>query len=675
MATGQLSGVIQNLRRSAFLHNEDGLTDGQLLDAFLAHADETAFEALVRRHSAMVWGVCLRVLGRSHDAEDAFQAAFLVLVKKADSIRPREMVGNWLYGVAYRTALKARSIANRRRAREKQVVEMPAKEVHDAQIWHDLQPLLDNELNRLADKYRVPVVLCDLEGKSQREAARQLGWPEGTLTTRLTRARQILAKRLTKHGLALSAGALALALSQNAASAAAPVTLVTTTIKAAALFAAGQTATTASVVALTEGVMKAMFLTKVKTVMTIVVAFAFVATGGGLVGHRMLAGQAAQPVTALIVQQEFEDEFTFFQEGGERRPAVNAPSLTGKIVALAADAKSFTIATPPANRGDEPGKQEVKLNDKTKLTFFGVGPDGAKLSEGLTAQVWLAEGSKETAATVNLQGSQATNRTADLTGRVTGVSKDGATLTFVTPGVRREEGKTVEVKIVAKTALTYSSIAKGGTKPAEGYSAAVWFEKGSKDTAAAIAFNGSDGPERGRVAQKISGAGKVVSVAKDGKTITLEMPPQNRGDEVSKVDYKIDDKTQITYQNVGPDGDRLTTGYLARVWLADGSKDTAATIMLADVPRQRHTSVRGTISGIAKDGKSFTLETPATERGGEAKKISITITEHTRVVYMGVGVGGARPTDGYHAEVTLEDGSTSNAHQVIFGASTGGTRR
>src|SRR5262245_57303911 len=120
MATGQLSGVVHHLRRAA-LRPGDDLSDGQLLTRFLAHQDEAAFEALVRRHGPMVLGVCRRVLGNCHDAEDAFQAAFLVLARKAAAVRPRDLVGNWLYGVAYRTALKARAAAARRHAREKQV--------------------------------------------------------------------------------------------------------------------------------------------------------------------------------------------------------------------------------------------------------------------------------------------------------------------------------------------------------------------------------------------------------------------------------------------------------------------------------------------------------------------------------------------------------------------------
>src|SRR5438105_13858568 len=125
MATGPRDGVIRHLRRVAFLRDADAMTDGQLLEGFLAQRDEAAFAALVRRHGPMVLGVCRRVLGNHHDAEDAFQATFLVLARKAASVRSREVVGHWLYGVAYRTALKARSMTARRRAKEQQVKDMP----------------------------------------------------------------------------------------------------------------------------------------------------------------------------------------------------------------------------------------------------------------------------------------------------------------------------------------------------------------------------------------------------------------------------------------------------------------------------------------------------------------------------------------------------------------------
>ena len=242
MATDQMREIVQHLRRAALLQDGAGLTDGQLLGCFIEHRDEAAFATLVKRHGPMVWGVCRRILDNYHDAEDAFQATFLVLVRKAAAIVPREMIANWLYGVAHQTALKARQTAAKRKCREKQVTAMPEPAVSEQDLWHDLQPVLDHELSSLPTKYRVAVVLCDLEGKTRKEAARQLGLPEGTVASRLTRARTMLAKRLARHGLAVSGGALAVVLSQRVASACVPTSVVSSTIKAASLFAAGQTA-------------------------------------------------------------------------------------------------------------------------------------------------------------------------------------------------------------------------------------------------------------------------------------------------------------------------------------------------------------------------------------------------------------------------------------------------
>jgi RNA polymerase sigma factor (sigma-70 family) len=190
----------------------------------------------------MVWGVCCRVLGSGHDAEDAFQATFLVLVRKAGSIAQREKVANWLYGVAHQTALKARATTARRRAREKQVTAMPEPALEQHQLWNDLQPLLDQELSRLPDKYRTVIVLCDLQGKTRKEAARHCHVPEGTVASRLAAARAMLAKRLVRHGLPVSGAVLAALLARSAASAAVPLSVASNTIKASSLFAAGQAA-------------------------------------------------------------------------------------------------------------------------------------------------------------------------------------------------------------------------------------------------------------------------------------------------------------------------------------------------------------------------------------------------------------------------------------------------
>ena len=215
-------------------------SDRELVQRFADGRDEAAFTALVRRHGALVLGVCRRVLRHEQDAEDAFQASFLVLARRAATVRPRELLGNWLYGVAYRTAMKARTMNARRRTREGRAAIKPTAEASTEDGCEELLPLLDEALSRLPDKYRVPVVLCDLEGKSRKEVARQLGLPEGTVGSRLARARAILAQRLTQRGVALSGGALAAVLCQESASAGVPASVVSSTIQAATLFAAGK---------------------------------------------------------------------------------------------------------------------------------------------------------------------------------------------------------------------------------------------------------------------------------------------------------------------------------------------------------------------------------------------------------------------------------------------------
>jgi RNA polymerase sigma factor (sigma-70 family) len=243
----------------------------------------------------MVWGVCRRVLHNHQDAEDAFQATFLVLIRKAASVEPKEMVANWLYGVAHQTALKARATAARRMGREKQVVEIPEPAVEAQDGWQELRPLLDQELSRLPEKYRVPIVLCDLEGKTRKEAARQIGWPEGTVAGRLATARKMLAKRLARYGLPVSSGALAALVPQNGATASVPPSVVSSTIKAASLLAAGQAATagliSVEVAALTRGVLTTMLLTKLRLVFVVLLIGGIAATGTS-VSTRFFGAQA-----------------------------------------------------------------------------------------------------------------------------------------------------------------------------------------------------------------------------------------------------------------------------------------------------------------------------------------------------------------------------------------------
>jgi RNA polymerase sigma factor (sigma-70 family) len=256
------------LFRAVCAQDTEGQSDGQLLGEFVAGQDKVAFAALVRRHGPMVLAVCQRILGNASDAEDAFQATFLVLVRKAAALVSRRVVGDWLHGVARRTALNARRLAARRHVKEQQ---MARPEAQTEEVRNDWLPLLDEALSRLPPKYRLPIVLCDLESRSRREAAQRLGWPEGTVAGRLSRGRSLLAKELARHGLVISSGSLAAALGPSAASAAVPSAMVESTVHVASILAMGtgiaqaaQGAVPAKVVALAEMVVKAMFLTKIK---------------------------------------------------------------------------------------------------------------------------------------------------------------------------------------------------------------------------------------------------------------------------------------------------------------------------------------------------------------------------------------------------------------------------
>jgi RNA polymerase sigma factor (sigma-70 family) len=216
-----------HLFRAVCALDTENQNDGQLLGQFLARQDKAAFAALVRRHGPMVLAVCQRILGNASDAEDAFQATFLVLVRKAAALVSRRVLGDWLHGVARRTALHARRLAALRHVKEQQ---MARPEAQSETVRDDWLPLLDEALSRLPAKYRLPIVLCDLESRSRREVAQRLGWPEGTVAGRLSRGRALLAKQLTRRGLLIWSGSLAAALAPSAASATVPSALVESTV-------------------------------------------------------------------------------------------------------------------------------------------------------------------------------------------------------------------------------------------------------------------------------------------------------------------------------------------------------------------------------------------------------------------------------------------------------------
>jgi RNA polymerase sigma factor (sigma-70 family) len=418
MPISSMTSVIEHLRRVVLLRDGAGLGDGELLGCFIERRDEAALAALVKRHGPMVWGVCRRLLSH-HDAEDAFQATFLVLVRKSASIVPREMVGNWLYGAAHQTALQARRTAARRRAREVQVTQMPDTEAVQQDQWPDVQPLLDQELSRLPDNYRVVIVLCDLEGRTRKEVARQLGVPEGTVAGRLARARAMLAKRLAQRGVTLSGGALEAVLAQNMVSAGVPGSVVSSTISAANLFAAGQTAAVpVKVAALTEGVLKTMLLSKLKNAAALLVVIALI--GLGAIG---VAKQGPLAVARSPTDPHKEDKEPAAAQ--DENPAPNGPvakkteqptpdvrilkghssmlvqfavfSSNGKT--LATGAKDVNFKNPAAPRATDEvilwdvttqqAKHKIQLKDPVHLWCLTLSPDGKTLAVGTNVGVEL----------------------------------------------------------------------------------------------------------------------------------------------------------------------------------------------------------------------------------------------------------------------------------------------
>ena len=311
MATGQLGSVFRQIGRLFGPGTVSGLTEAQLLARFVERRDEAAFEALVSRFGPMVLGVCRQVLADHHAADDAFQATFLVLVKRARSIRERELLGNWLYGVALKVAKRARADQAKRRAREQEGQPVAAEPIGNGRALDDIElgPILHEELARLPEKYRAPMVLCYLDGQTCEEAAGRLGWPVGTVKGRLSRAKDMLRGRLARRGVTASAAILAATLTK-AAEASVPQFLLDQTVRAAMGFAAGGSLAaaglgSAAAVALAEGVHTTMILTKWKAIAIAATLFGTLA-GSAAVMARQGSGGAAQDKAAQNAKVEKE---------------------------------------------------------------------------------------------------------------------------------------------------------------------------------------------------------------------------------------------------------------------------------------------------------------------------------------------------------------------------------
>jgi RNA polymerase sigma factor (sigma-70 family) len=371
MANGQAGVVLRYLRQFVGRGAAEGALDRQLLTRFAASRDEAAFTALVQRHGGMVLGVCRRVLANAADADDAFQATFLVLVRKAASIRQPELLANWLYGVAFRTARTARAAAGRRASREKELLDMPDEERLEDQTRRELRWSLDEELVRLPDKYRLPIVLCYLEGRTKEEAAQALGWPHGTVSVRLARARELLRGRLSRRGLALPSTFLAACLFEESAAAAVSHALAAATVQSAILYASSQAALAGAiappVAALTKGVLKAMFMTKLKFAATVVVALGIVTMGASVATYSALAqGQSPGKGSGDAAG------------GGAQAKPGKVPVNQDSIVELGVEPKQDKVPTV------QTGKELRKLLTQPTDRFTGGIEPGTSLKDALT---------------------------------------------------------------------------------------------------------------------------------------------------------------------------------------------------------------------------------------------------------------------------------------------------
>jgi RNA polymerase sigma factor (sigma-70 family) len=392
MARGQLEPILRHLRELGGPQAAADLSDGELLRCFASRREEGAFATLLQRHGPLVLSVCRRVLRHEQDAEDAFQATFLVLAHRASSIRRQESLASWLYRVAHRTALKARIGAAKGRAagRERTSFAQPGPPAEAS--LRELQRLLENEVSQLPEKYRAPFVLCCLEGHSRAEAARQLGWNEGTLSSRLALARERLRQRLLRRGVALAAALSAVALGPSA-NAVAPAALAAATVEAVGRFLAGKAAGAGSVqaVALAEGVLRAMSLTRWKVATMFLVILAVAGAGVGVATLGALAGKPTAEERSLAQPAAPERDTPRADRYGDPLPPGALARMgtvrfrdrggSSRVLFLPGDRALVTAGCPTCSFWDVASGKEVRRFDGTSVGWaHGVSPDGKTLA-------------------------------------------------------------------------------------------------------------------------------------------------------------------------------------------------------------------------------------------------------------------------------------------------------
>jgi RNA polymerase sigma factor (sigma-70 family) len=417
MAGRNLEPLIQRLCRAVGARDVEGVPDSELLERFVGQRDEAAYELILRRHAGMVMGLCRRILADEHEAEDAFQAVFLALARKAGSIRKRGSLTSWLYKVAYRTALTAKGSA--RPPSEPLVAPPrfagpgPSEQAADAEF----RQLVDAEVSRLPEKQRLPILLCYMKGRTSEEAARELGCPVGTIDSRLARARDRLRDRLSRRGVLLSAGAVAAGLTQTAqAGVREPVVIAT--VKAAGLAALGKPAAGAvgaSVTLLADKVLKALWWTRVKIAASLLAVVGLLGAGAGLLTHAVWMGHstavsqsivqtpgdgAGEQPPAVLPRVDFRGAVVITQaaeEGQKSKGVVGWVMLEdgrdrSKLRKAAVRITSDTIIEVRSGKDNRPGTfEDLKKGAAAEVTFAPPVPEGFPLKGTASRMVIVNE--------------------------------------------------------------------------------------------------------------------------------------------------------------------------------------------------------------------------------------------------------------------------------------------
>jgi RNA polymerase sigma factor (sigma-70 family) len=626
MAKPQVSPVLRHIRHLIGASPATGLTDEELLNRFVAGRDEDAFEILVRRYGPLVLGVCRRVLGDAHAAEDVFQAAFLVLVRKAPSLDRRKPLGNWLYTVAYRLALTARANAARRREREAQAAltrcESVVQSVHD-----ELSVALDEELNRLPEKHRAPLVLCYLEGKTNEQAAQALGCPKGSMSWRLAQARELLRERLVSRGYVCPAAGMAALLAAATVSSAVPLSLLENTMKAGLWFAAdGATKAvciSAEALTLAKGALNTMMMSKLKLAAAVLLTVGLLGSGGTWFVQSALVAQEPAAESAQVAPESTDKESPTTAAAGDsdRLPAGTTARMGSAqfrhgdaifFVAYLPDGKSLitaskdqTIRAWDAATGKELRRFERSTDPRKK----GPAEDDDALEKEINKAVenqGLAKGLAEALREMKREFQVALSRD----GKYLAATKGSTVFVWeATSGKKVHELR--EQRPLSVQSLTFSADGKSLFTAGPNQSVTVW----DLATGKSVRQFGDQG--QGNILITMGGGGAAV-VSPDGKYLAWpHFEPQNQssslkvkdlltGKEVSEIKAPLGGVQGLTFS---PDSKTLAWGTFqegVQLWDVAGGKEPRRLGQAQPQPlRQDITSLC-----FAPDGKTLAVSRP-----------------------------------------------------------------